>query len=59
MGPDKWEKVKNRVSKEVVILMFNFKDGPKRKMLKVQYFKNPNIAEHLYNRFLVAYEKLS
>jgi hypothetical protein len=39
--------------------MFNFKEGPKRKMLKVQYFKHPNIARHLYNRFLAAYGKLS
>ena len=27
-------------------------------MLKVQYFKHPNIAGHLYNRFLVVYGKL-
>jgi hypothetical protein len=59
MGPDKWEAVKNRVSKEDAISMFNFKDGPKRKMLKVQYFKHPDIAGHLYNRFLAAYGKLS
>jgi hypothetical protein len=26
-------------------------------MLKVQYFKNPNIARHIYNRFLAAYVK--
>jgi hypothetical protein len=39
--------------------MFNFKYGPKQKMLNVQYFKHPDIAGHLYNRFLVAYEKLS
>jgi hypothetical protein len=59
MGPDKWEVVKSRVSKEDAISMFNFKEGPKRKMLKVQYFKHPNIAGHLYNRFLAAYGKLS
>jgi hypothetical protein len=57
MGPDKWEVVKSRVSKEDAISMFNFKEGPKRKMLKVQYFKHPNIAGHLYNRFLAAYGK--
>ena len=34
-GPDKWEAIKNRVSKEDAISMFNFKDGPKRKMLKM------------------------
>ena len=59
MGPDKWDAVKNKVSKTNAISMFNFKDGPKRKMLKVQYFKHPNIVGHLYNRFLVAYEKFS
>jgi hypothetical protein len=49
--------VKNKVSKENAISMFNFKDGPKRKMLKVQYFKHPNIAGHLYNKFLATYGK--
>jgi hypothetical protein len=44
MGPDEWDVVKNKVSKENAISMFNLKDGPKRKMLKVQYFKHPNIA---------------
>ena len=58
MGPDKWDTVKNRVSKEDAISMFNFKEGPKRKMLKVRYFKHPHLAEHLYNRFLAAYGKL-
>ena len=28
-------------------------------MLKVKYFKHPNIAGHLYNIFLAAYGKLS
>jgi hypothetical protein len=51
--------LKNKFSKENTISMFNFKDGPKWKMLKVQYFKHPDIAGHLYNRFLAAYEKLS
>jgi hypothetical protein len=58
MSIDKWEVVKSTVSKEDVISMFNFKEGPKRKMLKLQYFKHSNIAEHLYNRFLAAYGKL-
>ena len=58
MGLDKWEAVKNRVSKEEVVFMFNFKEDPKRKMLKVQYFKHPDIAGHLYNIFLAAYGKL-
>ena len=59
MGPDKWEKIKNRVSKEDTISMFNFKEGPKRKMLKVQYFKHPHFVGHLYNRFFATYGKLS
>jgi hypothetical protein len=59
MDPDKWETVKNRVSKEDAISIFNFKEGPKRKMLKVQYFKHPEFVGHLYNRFLVLYERLS
>jgi hypothetical protein len=59
MGLDKWDMVKNRVSKEDAISMFNFNEGPKRKMLKVQYFKHPHLAEHLYNRFLAAYGKFS
>jgi len=32
---DKWEVVQNKVSKEVAISMFNFKECPKRLMLKV------------------------
>jgi hypothetical protein len=59
MGRDKWDTVKNRVSKEDTISMFNFKEGPKRKMPRVQYFKHPHFAGHLYNRFLAAYGKLS
>jgi hypothetical protein len=59
MGPNKWETIKNRVSKEDVISMFNFKEGTKRKMLKVQYFKHPDIVGNLYNKFLAAYGKLS
>ena len=38
--------------------MFNFKQGLKQKMLKVQYFKHPEIAHHLYDRFLVSYGRL-
>jgi hypothetical protein len=59
MGSDKWDTVKNRVSKEDAISMFNFKEGPKWKMLKVQYFKHPHFVGHLYNIFLAAYGKLS
>ena len=35
--------------------MFNFKEGLKRKMLKAQYFKHPDIAGHLYDRHLTTY----
>ena len=38
--------------------MFNFKEGLKRKMLKVQYFKHPDLAFHLYDRHLAAYGRL-
>ena len=58
MGPDKWEDVKQRVTKEMTKLMFNFKEGLKRKMLKVQYFKHPDIAHYLYDKHLVAYGRL-
>ena len=58
MGPDKWEDVKQKVTKDVAKSMFNFKEGPKRKMLKVQYFKHPNIARYLYDRHLAAYGRL-
>ena len=55
MGPNKWVDVENRVSKVDAISMFNFKEGPKQKMLKVQYFKHPEIAPNLYDRFLKTY----
>ena len=58
MGPDKWGDVEKNVSKAQAISMFNFKEGPKQKMLKVQYFKHPDIAHHLYDRFLAAYGRL-
>ena len=38
--------------------MFNFKEGLKRKALKVQYFKHPKLAHFLYDRFLAAYGQL-
>ena len=38
--------------------MFNFKEGTKRKMLKVQYFNHPNIAHYLYDKHLAAYRRL-
>ena len=58
MGPDKWEVVKERVTTTMEKSMFNFKEGPKRKMLKVQYFKHPHIAHYLYDRHLAAYGRL-
>ena len=38
--------------------MFNFKEGPKIKMLKVQYIKHPHIARYLNDRHLAAYGRL-
>ena len=35
--------------------MLNFKEGLKWKALKVQYFKHPELAHFLYDRFLAAY----
>ena len=58
MGPDKWVVVKERVTKEHDNSMFNFKEGLKRKALKVQYFKHPELAHFLYDRFLAAYGRL-
>ena len=55
MGPDKWVVVKERVTREHANSMFNFKEGLKRKELKVQYFKHPELAHFLYDRFLAAY----
>lgn len=58
MGIDKWVEVSRRVTKAHVKYMFNFKEGPKRNMLKVQYFECPEISHHLYGRFLASYNKL-
>lgn len=52
MGPDKWAIVKERVTKEHANSMFYFKEGLKRKVLKVQYFKHSELAHHLYDRSL-------
>ena len=38
--------------------MFNFKEGLKRKMLKVKYFRHLDIASHLYDRHLDVYGRL-
>ena len=37
--------------------MFNFKEGPKQKMLNMQYFKHLEMAHHIYDRFLETYGK--
>ena len=58
MRTDKWEAVKERVTTSMEKSMFNFKEGPKRKMLKVQYFKHPEIYFHLYDRHLAAYGRI-
>ena len=58
MGPDKWEDVKQKVTSDMAKSMFNFKEGPKRKMLKVQYFKHPEIAHLLYDRQLATYGRI-
>ena len=55
MGLHKWVVVKERVTREHANSMFNFKEGLKRKALKVQYFKHPELAHFLYDRFLAAY----
>jgi len=49
MDPDKWPEIEKMVSKEKAKSMFNFKEGPKRRMSKVKYFKNPHIAGHIYD----------
>ena len=38
--------------------MFNFKEGLKRKMLKVQYFKHSDIVGNLHDRNLATYIRL-
>ena len=58
MGPDNWKDVKQKVTKDMAYSVFNFKEGPKIKMLKVKYFKHPNIACYLYDRHLAAYGRL-
>ena len=58
MGPDTWDDVKNKVIKEMTKSMFNFKEELKIKMLKVQYFKHPDIAGHLYDRHITSYGRI-
>ena len=56
--PDTWEDVKHRVTKEMEKSMFNFKEGVKINMLKVQYFKHPDIAFHLYDSHFATFGRL-
>ena len=58
IGPDKWQDIKKRVSRDDAKSMFNYKEGPKRKILKVQYFKHPEKTQYLYSRHLVAFGRL-
>ena len=58
MFPYKWADVKNRVTKAMEKYMFNFKEGSKRKMMKVQYFKHPDIAHYLYDIHLATCGRL-
>ena len=54
MGRDKWDVVKERVTREQANSMFNFKEGLKH---KVQYFKHPELPHYLYDWFLAAYDQ--
>ena len=58
MGPDTWEAVKQIFTIEMAESMFNFEKGLKIKMLKVHYFKNSNIAGHLYDRNHATYGRI-
>jgi len=58
IGPDKWQDIKQKVTRAEAKSMFNYKEGPKRKMLKVQYFKHPDKAQYLYGRHLAAFGRL-
>ena len=58
MGLDKWDFVKERATREQANSMFNFKEGLKRKALKVQYFKHLELSHFLYDRFLATYGQL-
>lgn len=55
MGHHKYSEVKEEISKENATLLFNFKPGSNR--LKVQLFKDVEIAPFLYDRLLATYEK--
>lgn len=55
MSHHKYSEVKEAISKENGTLLFNFKPGSNK--LKVQLFKDVEIAPFLYDRLLAVYEK--
>ena len=58
MGPDTWEVFKQIFTSEMTKSMFNFKEGLKINMVKVQYFKHPDIFGHFYDRNLAVYGRI-
>jgi len=56
MGRHKFEEIKTIVTKEMVFSLFDLRPGDKRR-LKIARFNDPNIAPHIYLRFLYAYGK--
>lgn len=54
MSHHKYSEVKEEISKENATLLFNFKPGSNK--LKVQLFKDVEIAPSLYDRLLAVYE---
>ena len=57
IGLDKWQDIKQRVTREDAKSMFNYKEGLKRKMLNVQYFKHLDKASYGMMRFLFILHK--
>ena len=56
MGCHKFEEIKNDVTKEMVFSLFDLHCEDKRR-LNIARFNDPNIAPHIYLRFLYAYGK--
>ena len=56
MGRHKFEEIKNLVTKEMVFSLFDLRPKYKRR-LNIARFNDPNIAPHIYLRFLYAYGK--
>ena len=56
MGHHKFEEIKTIVTKEMVFSLFDLRPEDKRR-LKIARFNDPNIAPHIYLRFLYAYGK--